>query len=257
MLNDCADIYLNPGVNKAHIYKQSQFNPQINIFGTLDRGRHRQKRKVYGQVLSDRSLRIFEPKMNEDIDIFLKQLLNTQGKVVNMSPACERLATDIAGQLAFGQPLHTQVKAKNRLFPRAMVSMNAVVSLFSKLSPACLSSLLGLRVLTASHWPGHLFSIIWPIASRLNKKNARAFGQAVQGIIQSRMALAKDAKHDFYSMVAGDMNTKEGLRQSELWAEAIFFLPAGKIVIYLFRLPVWAHFVPRILASPPSPSNPQ
>ncbi|KAL1858048.1 hypothetical protein Daus18300_010160 [Diaporthe australafricana] len=192
------DIYLNPGVNKAHIYKQTQFNPQINIFGTLDRGRHRQKRKVYGQVLSDRSLRIFEPKMNEEIDVFLKQLLNAQGKAVNMSPACERLATDIAGQLAFGQPLHTQVDAKNRLFPRAMVSMNAVVSLF---------------------------------ISRLNKKDNRAFGQAVQGIIQSRMALGKDATHDFYSIVADDVNTDEGLRQSELWSEAIFFLPAGGTTI--------------------------
>lgn len=70
--------------------------------------------------------------MNEEIDIFLKQLSKAEGKAVNMSPACKRLATDIAGRLAFGQPLHTQVEEKNRIFPRAMVSMNAVVSLFSK-----------------------------------------------------------------------------------------------------------------------------
>lgn len=129
-------------MNKAHIYEQTQFNPQVNIFGTLDRVRHRQKRKVYGQVLSDRSLRTFEPTMNEEIDVFLKQLLKYEGEVVNMSPACERLATDIAGQLAFGQPLRTQVDAKNRIFPRAMMSMNAVVSLFSEPSRAGLLPLL-------------------------------------------------------------------------------------------------------------------
>lgn len=127
-------------MNKAHIYNQTQFNPQVNIFGTLDRERHRQKRKIYGQVLSDRSLRVFEPTMNEDIEVFLRQLLIAKGKAVNMSPAFERLATDIAGQLAFGQPLRTQVEAKNRMFPRAMVSMNAIVSLFSKSCRACLVS---------------------------------------------------------------------------------------------------------------------
>lgn len=95
--------------------------------------------------------------MNEEIDVFLKQLLNAQGREVDLSPAFERLATDIAGQLAFGQPLHTQTQAKNRIFPRAMISMNAVVSLFSKLSRACLLLLPETVILTASQWPGHLF----------------------------------------------------------------------------------------------------
>lgn len=75
--------------------------------------------------------------MIEEIDVFLKQLLNAQGEVVNMSPAAERLTADIAGQLAFGQPLKTQVEERYRLFPRAMVSMNAIVSVFSKLSLDC------------------------------------------------------------------------------------------------------------------------
>lgn len=218
-------------MNKAHLYKQTQFNPQVNIFGILDKVRHRQKRKVYGQVLSDRSLRAFKPTMNEEIDVFLKQLLNAEGRAVNMSPASERLATDIAGQLAFGQPLHTQTEEKNRIFPRAMVSMNAVVSLFSKQSHASLLSLGQIDTdRLALAWPS--ISIIWPILGRLNRKNGAAFNQAIQGIIQSRMALAKDAKHDFYSIAAGDVNTEEGLRRSELWAEAVFFLPAGKIGFY-------------------------
>lgn len=126
------DIYLNPEINKAHIYKQTQFNPEKNIFGTLDRERHKQKRKVYGQILSDRSLRTFEPTMRNEIDVFLRQLLKAHAEPVNMTPLCERLATDIAGQLAFGQPLNTQTDATNRIFPRSMISMNAVVSFFSK-----------------------------------------------------------------------------------------------------------------------------
>ena len=70
--------------------------------------------------------------MSSEIDVFLRQLLKTNTKPVNMSPLCERLTTDIAGQLAFGQHLNTQTEAKNKNFPRAMVSMNALVSIFSK-----------------------------------------------------------------------------------------------------------------------------
>lgn len=74
----------------------------------------------------------------------------------------------------------------------------------------------------------------WPILSKLNKKNGMAFTQAIQGIIQSRMTLDKDAKHDFYSIAAGDVNTAEGIKRSELWAEAVFFLPAGKSMLNLY-----------------------
>lgn len=172
--------------------------------------------------------------MNEEIDVFLKQLLNAQGKVVNMSPAFERLATDIAGQLAFGQPLYTQTQAKNRIFPRAMISMNAVVSLFSKLSPVIAENHKTDRLALA--WP--TVSMSWPMLGRLNRKNGAIFVQAIQGIIQSRMALAKDAKHDFYSIAADDVDTEQGLKRSELWAEAVFFLPAGKIVLYISPLPI-------------------
>jgi hypothetical protein len=72
--------------------------------------------------------------MSSEIDTFLQQLSKSNHEVVNMSPLCERLTTDIAGQLAFGQPLNTQVEATNRLFPRAMISMNGLVNIFSQYS---------------------------------------------------------------------------------------------------------------------------
>ncbi|CAG8953233.1 hypothetical protein HYFRA_00003436 [Hymenoscyphus fraxineus] len=195
------------GINKASIYKHTQLNPQTNIFGTLDRERHQQKRKVYGKVLSERSLRIFEPAMISEIDVFLRQLLKNDNEAINMSPLCERLTTDIAGQLAFGQSLNTQVETKNRMFPRAMISMNGLVNIFMS-------------------WP--VVSKTWPLLQKLNKKNGLAFVKAIQDIVQQRMAIPKDAKYDFYSIVAGDDGlSTNALKNSELWAEAVFFLPAG------------------------------
>ncbi|PQE05317.1 cytochrome P450 protein [Rutstroemia sp. NJR-2017a BVV2] len=188
-------IYLHPAINKASIYKHTQFNSQINIFGTLDREPHRQKRKIYGQVLSERSLRSFEPTMSSEIDILLHLLLDTKTEAINMSLLCKRLTTDIAGQLAFGQGLNTQAEAINRVFPRAMISMNALVNIFMS-------------------WPSS--ATTWPLLKRLNKKNGLAFAKSIPSIVQKRIALPKDAKHDLYS-IAGDVGPGgEGLGRSEL-----------------------------------------
>jgi hypothetical protein len=78
--------------------------------------------------------------MTNEINVFLGQLLKNVSQVVNISPMCEYLTTDIAGQLAFGQPLNTQVEEINRVFPRAMVSMNAIVNIFSMSSSSFLNN---------------------------------------------------------------------------------------------------------------------
>jgi cytochrome P450 len=206
-VNAVRDIYLHPNVSKAGIYRHTQFNVQTNIFGTLDKTAHRQKRKLYGRILSDRSIRTFEPTMLKEIDAFLQQLSNSELKAINLSPLCERLTADVAGQLAFGQPLDTQTSELNRVFPRAMASMNALVSLFMA-------------------WPN--MSLVWPLLRQLVKKSGRAFQTSIQRIIKARLALPKDAKHDFYSMAPTDVGDGDAaLTKSELWAEAIFIIPAG------------------------------
>ncbi|KAK8084238.1 hypothetical protein PG997_005509 [Apiospora hydei] len=222
------DIYLNPSTNKAQIYRHSQFNPQHNIFGTLDKERHRQKRKVYGRMLSERSLRVFEPTMTGEIDTFLDQLAGSGrgGEPVNMTPLCERLTADVAGELAFGQPLRTQTETANRVFPRAMLSMNFLVSLFMT-------------------WPA--LSTTWPLLRRLNRKNGAVFQSVVRKIIAARMKLPQDAKHDFYSICADSTYSEEeeGLGQSELWAEAVFIIPAGALFPPFPFLTRWDHLESR------------
>lgn len=69
----------------------------------------------------------------------------------------------------------------------------------------------------------------WPLLRRLNKKNGVAFSKSIQSIIQKRVALPRDAKHDFYSIAGGEVGDGvESLGRSELWAEAVFFIPAGR-----------------------------
>lgn len=76
-------------------------------------------------------------------------------------------------------------------------------------------------------WP--MLSAIWPILRRLNKKNNIAFVGALRRIITARIALPKTARHDFYSVAIDDQApAEENLTRTEIWAEAVFFLPAGK-----------------------------
>ncbi|KAI1340804.1 cytochrome P450 [Xylariaceae sp. FL0016] len=206
-VNALQDIYLNPRIGKGHVYSQSQFFEHKNIFGTLDMEGHRQKRKLYGQVLPDRSLREFEPAMRKEVDVFLRLLLESKSEIVNMTPLCERLTTDIAGQLGFGQSLSTQTENTNRSLPRAMVSINFIISIFMA-------------------WP--TISITWRFLRRLNRKNGSVYTSSLKRIINARMALPADAKHDFYSITNSPSGTEHlRLDRGQLWAEVVFFLPAG------------------------------
>lgn len=50
----------------------------------------------------------------------------------------------------------------------------------------------------------------------------------LEAMISSRMALKEDAKPDFYSFAAGHLDLGSGdPENSELWAEATFFITAG------------------------------
>ncbi|KAI0805331.1 cytochrome P450 [Xylaria sp. FL0064] len=217
------DIYLHPRVVKSRLYRYSSLEGQQNLLSTLDRQRRRQKRKVYGRLLSERALHAFEPKMHAETTVFLRQLRAAAGTAdpVNMTPLCERFATDVSGLLAFGHALETQTKKENRFLPRAIMGRLALASIF----------------------------VAWPMLSTIGilkfvrwwkKATFDAFRALLMRIISTRVALPRDAKHDFYSIASTDAlynsggGSSDGQQQSAtpedtltLWGEATFLVPAG------------------------------
>lgn len=208
------DIYLHPRVTKARAYRYTSLEGQQNLLSTLDRQRRRQKRKVYGRLLSERALHAFEPKIHAETSVLLRQLQDaaSTGTTVNMTPLCERLVTDVSGLLAFGHALETQTKNKNRFLPRAMMGRLALANIFVAWP-------------TLSHLGMNKLIVWW------NKAKFDAFRSLLTGIIRARVALPIDAKHDFYSVAAAEGGKSDGdhdpEQTRELWGEATFLVPAG------------------------------
>ncbi|VUC23923.1 unnamed protein product [Clonostachys rosea] len=69
---------------------------------------------------------------------------------------------------------------------------------------------------------------VYSLLERLATADVQRYFNAVEVMFEKRVAEGKDIRHDFYSLVADEMNPKgEHSINSEIWAEAAFFFPAG------------------------------
>lgn len=185
-----------------------------NVFDTLDNRIHSRKRRAIGEVLSERSMRTFEPTMSDQIDIFLRELIRSsqQGNVIDMTPRCQRLAIDNICHLAFGYPVDSQTSDKNSLVVESMTLIMARISL-------CMN------------WPA-VAAVVNYIVFTLGKKQVDAFGDNMHNMIRARTAMDKKAKHDLFSTTfsipkGAATGSLEGLEEKEVWSEAGFFIIAG------------------------------
>jgi hypothetical protein len=157
-------------------------------------------------------MRIFEPVMLQQIHAFLLSLLQASQRkeTTNMSPRCERLGVDVVGQLAFGYPLNTQSDATHRAIVEGIKARGARSSLYY-------------------FW--ERVRILDPIFEKMRgRQSTEGFYASLRTMIGARMALPKDAKHDFFALATGDIAPGDpGLISKDLWAEAVFFIAAGEL----------------------------
>ncbi|KAI1811393.1 cytochrome P450 [Poronia punctata] len=192
------DIYSNPNITKGPAYRHS--TAVTNMFNVRENAEHRRKRKVAGQVVSERALRSFSPVLKKEVDIFLRQVLKAD--TVNMTLACNRLTVDIMAHLAFGADLKSQTEETNRFMPESLCGGLHMNNLYYT-------------------WPA--VAKLTPLFRWLNRKKGALFKQKVSSMIVERVALPPDSKQDFYGVVTG----KGGLGDGELWGEAFLFVLAG------------------------------
>jgi cytochrome P450 len=210
------DVYNNPRVIKGQAYVQLQQsgNGTSNLLTTLDKDKHRKKRRIIGPVVSERSMRVFEPEMSKQVTAFLIQLLRSSqnNTIVNMTPRCERLGVDVVGQLAFGYSLNTQSDAEHRVIVEGFKTRSDRSALYF-------------------FW-GRL-KILERLFDRFEgRQSLQGLYRSIQTMIAARMAKPRDALHDFYALTSGEIAPGEpGFISKELWAEAVFFIAAGMFQI--------------------------
>ncbi|KAI0859842.1 cytochrome P450 [Xylaria cubensis] len=207
------DIYQNDRLVKSHAYRAAQHRPDIfNIFTVVDRTLHRSKRKLIGQVISEQSMRAFEPIMVQEIDTFINHLfdLSKSDDPVNMTPMCRHLSYDTAAHLGFGCSLNLQTDPTNRFLPKAI-------------------SIGNLRINVCMNFP---LLMKWRLHQRIadNVPNSLRdrFFDALNNMITARLSQPIHAKHDLCSFMAKSMGKEEQEpNRLDLVTEAVFFFPAG------------------------------
>jgi hypothetical protein len=88
-------IYIHPRTLKKQAQRYSSLEGQEELFSMIYRQRRRQKRDIYGRLLSERKLQTFELMIEAETSIFLHDLLAAAdtGAPVNITPLCGSLVT--------------------------------------------------------------------------------------------------------------------------------------------------------------------
>ncbi|KAF7534074.1 hypothetical protein G7054_g6537 [Neopestalotiopsis clavispora] len=126
-----------------------------------------------------------------------------------MTVLVKRLTFDIVGLLAFGNNLKTQTDATYRSLIDAQTAGNHRSNIFLQ-------------------YPFLYKTKIFSLLELFASDQVLAYYNAIEKMIALRVAEPKHVRHDLYSLIVDEMNPDgEYLKNSEIWAEAAFFLPAG------------------------------
>jgi cytochrome P450 len=207
------DIYQNERLPKAQAYLVTQISPKIfNLFNVIDKRSHRTKRRIVGQGLNERAMRKFEPVIIQQVNTFLKSLVQASknNTIVNMTDLSNYLGLDVSVELGFGYNLGLQTDERNRWIVNAISTSNWRINLYMQ-------------------WPSlkslNLEKLLLPFLL----PRVLRYHRLVKDMIKSRRAEAEHAKPDLFSFVSGykDPETGESLSSRELWSESTFLIPAG------------------------------
>lgn len=154
--------------------------------------------------------------MSTEVDIFLKIILQAseKGEVVQMAERIRLLGSDIVAHLAFGFSLNAQTDPKYRWLPSTITFGNGISNVKMQL-PVLSNSLLVL------------------FTDLLTHTELRKFYKMLDLMISTRLSQKKDAHEDLYARVVDQLDETTNVRLSDVWAEAMFFFPAGSPLLSL------------------------
>ncbi|KAI0389029.1 cytochrome P450 [Xylariaceae sp. FL0594] len=205
------DIYDNDRIVKSYINSAIIQTPGVySLFTVIDRDAHRTKRRIVGSVVNDRSMRIFEPTMQEQVDLFIKHLSEcaTRSEPVNMTQRVTYLACDVIALLALGFPLKLQSEERYRFMVGGMFRANHLAN-------------------TRMQWFRLHQLRVFSLLNYFTRDTREQYKRMIEAMIKSRLSEAKDVRHDLFSIVSTASSQGEDIRVSDVWTEVVSFFPAG------------------------------
>lgn len=207
-----ADIYNSERIGKSWVYTTLRLAKTApNIFNVLDKQLHRTKRKVIGQAVTERAMRLFESTLQQQVDIFISQLRSSGKEPLDITPRCRQVGLDTIGLLAFGYEFNTQSDPEHRFMLDGLFAGNYKSNCFFQFP---LLQDLGLEALLAS----------------VSGRSRARFWAIMDKITTGRLSMGKNARHDLVSFVAegsqGAAMDDAQLREL-LFSEGLFFVAAG------------------------------
>ncbi|KAI4868247.1 cytochrome P450 [Hypoxylon rubiginosum] len=204
------DIYQSDRLSKAYTYGNSVRNNVDNVFTARDKDVHRSRRKMIAPPLSERAMKSFEPTIEDNITVYLKQILKASrtSQPVNMSERVKYLALDIVTRLSFGYPLDTQTKEENRFVSKA----------------------LAFGLYRGNIWH-HVYFLsrlwVYRVFDWIFFESREKYSRLLDKMIRSRVARGPNGERDFYSFISELGTDPDNVRKGELWWEAHFLVVAG------------------------------
>ncbi|KAG5926956.1 hypothetical protein E4U42_002775 [Claviceps africana] len=198
-------------VAKSHVYLLTISGGNPSILNIIDKQQHRSRRRLIGQAINDKAMRDFEPTLMEQINVFLKQLSRSAetSEPLEMTDLAKRLGLDVAGHLAFGFALNTQIDASYRF-----LSDGIAISAYRS---NCYMQFPFLKRLGI-----HYLMLVASLGQRIR------YTRTLRHMIRTRLSEDKHARHDLYSVVAEHLDRPSGgITPDQLWSEALFLIPAG------------------------------
>ncbi|KAI1331637.1 cytochrome P450 [Xylariaceae sp. FL0255] len=188
------DIYDNERIVKSYINSAILQTPGVySLFTVIDKDAHRTKRKIVGSAVSERSMRMFEPTMQEQIDIFVKHLFvsSRNSTPVNVTERVTFLACD---QYRFMVP--------------GMFRANHLAN-------------------TRMQWFRLHQLRVFSLLNYFTRDTREQYKRMVESMIKARLSEDKNVRHDLYSIVSDASSQGENIRVSDVWTEVMSFFPAG------------------------------
>lgn len=187
-----------------------------SIFSAIDERTHRVQQDLIRYALDGRAVKVFEPVILTQVDIYLKHLFEcSQGpepRVINMTDRFNYLTLDVVCLLVFGRSLDTQTAPEFRFVKDEILAENYFRNL--KLQFPILTQL-GIA---------RLWRFVRDVRGRQNYRKLE------EKLVNSYAIQYEPKNTDLYSTIARSMNTKRVQNHTQIrtsWAQVFPFLSMG------------------------------